>query len=134
MKISSKGRYAVRLMVEIATSNKECVSLSEIAEKQNLTIKYLEQIVSKLVKANLLISSRGAQGGYKLAKPANKCTIAEILAVTNDLPEFAPCLKGNKKCDMKNKCTTIGCWETLSNLICNFLQKITLQDLIDKNY
>ena len=134
MKISSKGRYAVRLMVDIAVAKNEVVSLSEIAERQNLTIKYLEQIVSKLVKAKLLVSLRGAQGGYKLIKNPDEYSVAEIFAVTNDLPAFAPCLKSNKKCEMKSKCSTVGCWETLSKLICEYLEKVTLQDLIDKNY
>lgn len=134
MKISSKGRYAVRIMVDISVAGKEYVSSSEIADRQNISIKYLEQIIAKLVKAKLLYSSRGALGGYKLTKKPSDYKMSEILAVTNDLPEFTPCLSNHINCPRRDKCSTIGCWETLSNLIYEYLNKITLQDLIDKTY
>ena len=134
MKISSKGRYAVRVMVDIAVSNKEYVSLSEISQRQGISIKYLEQIIAKLTKAKLLDSLRGSLGGYKLTKKPSEYSIAEILAVTNDLPEFVPCLKSNQKCPRKDSCATIGCWETLTNIIYDYLDKVTLQDLINKSY
>lgn len=134
MKISSRGRYAVRLMVEIATSNKEYVSISEISEKQNISIKYLEQIISKLVKSNLLESLRGAQGGYKLLKLPKEYTIASILKVTGDMPEIVPCLNSERPCPQKQNCSTVGCWETLTKIIYDYLNKVTLQDLIDKTY
>lgn len=134
MKISSKGRYAVRTMFDLATHSENYVSLSEIAQRQNITIKYLEQIISKLVKAKLIVSSRGAQGGYKLTKKPSEYSIAEILAITGDVPELAPCQKGNISCPNIEKCPTIGCWNTLSQIIYDYLQRVTLQDLINKTY
>lgn len=134
MKISSKGRYAVRVMVYIAKSDKEYVSISEIAEKQNISVKYLERIVSGLTKAKLLTSLMGSLGGYKLTKQPKDCTIAEILAVTGDLPELAPCQKESTPCPSKNTCSTIGCWETLAKIIYDYLTNVSLLDLINKSY
>lgn len=132
MKISSKGRYAVRVMIDIATSKKEYVSLSEIAERQNISVKYLEKIVSGLIKAKLLKSLMGPLGGYKLTKNPKDYSITEILAVTGDLPELAPCQKQQTECPNKDKCSTIGCWETLNKIIYDYLNKVSLQDLINK--
>ena len=134
MKISSKGRYALRAMVDIATSNKEYVSLSEIAERQNISIKYLEKIVSGLTKANLLESLIGSLGGYKLTKAPKDYSVAEILSTTGDLPELAPCQKQKIQCPNKNQCSTIGCWEALTKIIFDYLNKITLLDVINKTY
>ena len=85
MKISSKGRYAVRIMSELA-KHSDYVSVNEMSEKQGITVKYLEQIFHLLSKANLVSSARGASGGYKLGVDPEKCTIAQILKATGDLP------------------------------------------------
>ena len=132
MKISSKGRYAVRVLVDIAIHKNDYVSISEISNRQNISVKYLERIMSILVKGKLVTSLMGQKGGYKLAKPANKCTIAEILELTGDSPDLAPCQKTG--CPNANKCPTIGYWETLQKLIFDNLCTITLQDLINKTY
>ena len=134
MKISSKGRYAVRVMVDIATSNKEYVSVSEIADRQNMSVKYLERIISQLTKANLLESLMGSLGGYKLTKKPSELCIAQILSVTGDMPELAPCQKSQNQCPNKNECTTVGCWDTLAKIIYDYLSNVSLQDLIDKTY
>ncbi len=134
MKISSKGRYAVRVLVDIASSNKSYVSLSEIAERQNISVKYLEQIVSNLTKAKLLESQMGSQGGYRLVKKPEEYNIAEILSVTNDLPQIAPCQKSSSECPHNKECSTKGCWENLNKIICDYLQNVSLQNLIDKIY
>lgn len=132
MKISSKGQYAVRVMAQLAESKKEYVSLSEIAEKQNISVKYLEKIMSLLTKAKLLESSMGSLGGYKLAKSPDKCMVSDILSVTGDLPELVPCQKAH--CPNQCKCVTMGCWETLSNIIYDYLKSISLLDLVNKTY
>lgn len=134
MKISSKGRTAVRIMVDIAQNDEEFVSISEISKRQKITIKYLEQIISKLVKAKLLVSQRGVMGGYKLSKEPKDYSIAQILTVTNDMPRLAPCQESDKPCLQKTECSTIGCWEELSKIIFEFLENLSLQDLIDKTY
>ena len=131
MKISAKGQYAVRLMVEIAKSN-EKISIANIAKSQDISPKYLEQIVSKLVKANLLESTRGHMGGYSLTKTAKEISVKQILETTGDTTELAPCLSGD--CSRKCKCDTMGVWFTLNNLINDYLQNVTLQDLLDKTY
>lgn len=134
MKISSKGRYAVRVMADIALTNEEFVSLSEIADRQKLSLKYLEQIISKLVKAKLLCSQRGKQGGYKLTRAPKDISVSQILAVTGDLPKFAPCINSSKNCPLEKNCTGLGCWATLSKIIFDYLDNVSLQDLLDKTY
>lgn len=134
MKISSKGRYAVRVMVDIATSNKEYISLSEIAERQNISVKYLERIVSALTKAKLLESLKGSLGGYKLTKNPKDYNVAEILSITGDLPELAPCQKSKTQCPNKKECATIGCWENLTKIIYDYLNNVSLLDLVNKTY
>lgn len=134
MKISSRGRYAVRVMVDIATANKEYISLSEIAERQKISVKYLERIVAILTKARLLESLKGSLGGYKLAKKPENYSVAEILSITGDLPELAPCQKSKISCTKKKDCSTIGCWETLTTIIYDYLNKVSLLDLINKTY
>lgn len=134
MKISSKGRYAVRVLVDIATSDKQYVSLSEIADRQGISVKYLERIMSMLTKSKLLDSQMGSLGGYKLSKDAGNIKISDILSVTGDLPELAPCQKASTPCPNKTECTTIGCWENLTKIIHDYLSNVSLLDIINKKY
>ena len=129
MKISTKGQYAVRLMVEIAKSN-DLISISNISKNQEISPKYLEQIVSLLVKNNLLESVRGHMGGYKLTRPANKINIKEILDTTGDACALAPCVVG--ECSRKFSCDAVGVWKILGELINDYLSSVTLKDLIEK--
>lgn len=129
MKISAKGQYAVRLMSEVAKS-KEPLSITTIAKNQDISPKYLEQIVSKLVKSGLLESTRGHLGGYRLAKSASKISLLEILETTGDNLEIAPCVGGD--CVRKKTCNVSSVWNSLGQLINDFLGGVTLQDLIDK--
>ena len=134
MKISSKGRHAVRIMVDIATDAEELTSIPEMAKRLDITPKYLEQIILKLTKAKLLAGSRGFKGGYKLNKNPEEITIAQILSATGDMPKLAPCLVSDKDCPAKTSCTSIGVWETLSGIIYKYLNKVTLTNLIEKTY
>jgi len=131
MKISTKGQYAVRLMVEVAKSE-EVVSIALVAKNQDISPKYLEQIVSLLVKNKLLESVRGNKGGYKLFKPASEISIKEILDTTGDSCILAPCVSG--ECERKNKCNASGVWQTLGGLINNYLDSVTLKDLLDNSF
>ena len=133
MKISAKGRYAVRIMTELVGHN-DYVSVRDIAKSQGKSIKYIEQIVYILTKAKLLKSLRGNSGGYMLSVDPKVCTVADILTATKDMPEVVPCLKIQKKCPRMSSCETIGCWETLMKLVYDYLTKVTVQDLIDKTY
>ncbi|MDY2696401.1 MAG: Rrf2 family transcriptional regulator [Eubacteriales bacterium] len=129
MKISTKGQYAVRLMVDLAKSD-NVTPLNIIASNQQISVKYLEQIVSGLTKAKLLESSRGHTGGYKLTKPANQISIKDILKVTGDTCALAPCVGG--KCERSGKCYAMSVWNNLGELIDDYLSKISLQNLIDR--
>ena len=134
MKISSKGRYAVRLVVDIAkNSNNSFVSLKDISERQNISVKYLEQIARLLIKNNIITSVRGAMGGYKLSKPAKNITVAEILALTDDL-NITSCTADNEhKCPRCNKCESFNCWEKLNMLISGYLSNVTIEKLLNEN-
>lgn len=134
MKISSKGRYAVEVMVALAKSQNAVESVSSLSSTQGIPPKYLEQIIGQLVKAKKVSSSRGANGGYKLVKSPAEYTIAEILLVTGDLKKVAPCLSGEVSCPKKSSCEAVGCWETLDGLIYSYLNSLTLQNLVDKSY
>ena len=134
MHISSKGRYAVRVLIDLANAGNKYTSLSEIAEKQNISVKYLEKIMNILVKGKLVESLMGPNGGYKLTKAPKDYSIYEILLLTDDTPSLAPCQTSSQNCTMKNKCTSIGYWNTLQNLIIDNLKQITIQDIIDKTY
>ena len=99
MKISSKGRYAVRLVVDIAKNvGEEFISLKDVSLRQEISIKFLEQISRLLVKNKILVSGRGANGGYKLARSANEITVAQILQITNDLTISSCITEKNHKC------------------------------------
>lgn len=134
MKISSKGRYAVRVMIALATKNSEYLSISELSDTQHISIKYLEKIASMLVKAKFIESKNGVTGGYTLTRPPKDYTMAEILELTGDAPTLAPCLKSDTPCDHVAECTTIGYWDTLQKLIYDYLNSVTLEDIINKTY
>jgi len=134
MKISTKGRYALRVMIDLALhSDGAFVSLKDIAIRQEISNKYLEQIISLLNKAGYLESARGNTGGYKLTKPASDYTIKEILDATGDTIKLSSCLHENS-CPRKGNCETVGVWNTLGCLINKYLASITLKDLLDKTY
>ncbi|MBQ8909210.1 MAG: Rrf2 family transcriptional regulator [Clostridia bacterium] len=133
MEITTKGRYAVRIMVDIARHGDGYVSIADMADRQKLSQKYLEKIISNLVKANLVESKRGADGGYKLAKSAHECNVKEILDATGESTKVAVCA-GEEKCPMAEKCDTMGVWHTLNHLISDYLEGVTLQSLVDKTF
>ena len=130
MKISSMGRYAVRIMVDLVKHGDGFLSVSELSKTQEASAKYTEKIISMLLKANLILSVRGAQGGYRLVRAPEEYSVREILAVTGDLPKLAPCLEN--KCGLMNACPSLSCWEKLDGLITEYLQSVKLSDLISK--
>ena len=132
MKISTKGRYAIRLMIDIGVNGDNFVRLKDIARRQDISVKYLEQIIGNLQKSGLLLSSRGAQGGYKLARPAKEYTIGEILRVTEGSIAPVSCLEDEiNLCYRKHPCSTIDCWEGLNKVINDYLESKTLDQLIE---
>lgn len=134
MKISTKGRYALRLMLDLADhKNDGYVALKDIAERQNISKKYLEQIVPMLNKSNMLITSRGFQGGYMLAKSPNNYTVGDILRIIEGKLAPVACLEDDEnQCPRAAECITLGVWQGLSNVINEYLDSITLQDILDK--
>ena len=132
MKISTKGRYAIRLMLDIAQhSNGENVSLKDVSKRQNISLKYLEQIVNMLSKAGFLKSQRGSQGGYKMLRKPEEYTIGDILRVTEG--EMAPvsCLEDEiNQCPRVSNCPTVKFWKGLYDTINNYLYGTTIADLV----
>lgn len=133
MKISTKGRYALRVMIDLAMSNtEEFISLKDIASRQEISMKYLELIVAMLNKANLVDSQRGKKGGYKLARETKDYTIGEILKLTEGSMTPVSCVEcGSKICDRVENCVSYPLWSELDNLINNYLEGVTLKDLIE---
>ena len=131
MKISTKGRYALRVMVDLAlNSNEKYVTSKEISMRQEISNKYLEQIIAMLNKAGYLETARGNTGGYKLAKKPNEYKIGDILKATEG--DLAPidCLTEEGKCQRQEKCTTYSFWKGLDDVINEYVNSKTLEDLI----
>jgi len=135
MKISTKGRYALRLMLDLAEHNNgEFITLMDIAERQEISEKYLESIVSILSKNNLLISLRGKGGGYKLARDPEDYTVGSILRLTEGSLAPVSCLEGEvNNCDRASYCQTLQMWEGLSKLVNDYFDGITIADLAKKD-
>lgn len=134
MKISTKGRYALRMLIDLAQHQKEgYIALKDIAARQNISKKYLEQIVPMLNSSGILLANRGFQGGYRLANSPKNYTVADILRLTEGSLAPIACLDCNPSgCERRSQCSTIDMWEGLYKTITDYLEGITLQDLLDK--
>jgi len=136
MKLTTKGRYAVMAMADLASYSKEGpISLTEISARQNISLAYLEQIFLKLKNKKLVKGSRGASGGYVLEKPASEINISNIIFAVDEEVKMLNCKKESKKgCNNKStKCITHNLWDQLDQHINNFFEKVKLQDLVRKN-
>ena len=135
LKISTKGRYALRMMIDLAQNQGDgYVSLKDIANRQEISKKYLEQIVAILNKPDILRTNRGYQGGYRLAKKANEYTVGDILRLTEGGIAPVSCLENSPIiCDRADNCITLPVWKGLYRVISEYVDSITLQDIIDKN-
>lgn len=133
MKISTKGRYALRMLLDLAEhKNDGYIALKDIAARQNISKKYLEQIVPILNRSDILNTNRGYQGGYKLAKAPEKYTVKDILALTEGSLSPVACLDHDPiECDRCNDCITLPVWKGLKKVINDYLENITLQDILD---
>lgn len=131
MRVSTKGRYALRLMLDIArNSNGGFVPLRDIAQRQGISMKYLEQIVSQLCRAGYLKSVRGPQGGYKLARPEREYTAGDILRVTEgNLCPVACAGEESEKCARYTTCEMARFWAGLRGAIDSYVDGVTLEDL-----
>lgn len=135
MLVSTRGRYAIRIMLELSSHSKDDrVSLAELSRNQEISLKYAEAIVASLVKSGLLEGQRGKNGGYSLVKSPSEISIGEILKITED--SLAPvacmdCIPNN--CPKKKKCMTLPMWENLGKMISDYLYGISLEDLMNGN-
>ena len=136
MKLSTKGRYGLRALIDLALySEVEAVSISSISSRENISISYLEQLVAKLKKAGLVKSTRGAGGGYQLAKPAAQISVGDILrALEGDL-DAVVCegLKVNSACESADTCVTKYVWERINNSITAAVDDISLEHLVEES-
>ena len=132
MKLTTKGRYAVMAMADLASNAKVGpISLTEISTRQNISLAYLEQIFIKLKNKKLVKSARGASGGYILEKPASEINLSNIIYAVDEEVKMLNCKKNSKKgCNNKStKCITHNLWDQLDQHINGFFEKVKLQDL-----
>ncbi len=133
MKISTKGRYALRMMVDIAEHQKDgYVTLKDVALRQDISKKYLEQIALHISQAGMLRAVRGYQGGYMLARPASEYTVHSILQVVEGSMVPVTCLQqAENACPRRGACRTLPLWQGLEKLIRDYLSGITLEDVVE---
>ena len=133
MKISTKGRYSLRLLLDLSEHrDKGFIALKDIAGRQGISKKYLEQIVTLLNHADILRTNRGYQGGYMLAKTPEHYTVGQILRLTEGGLCPVACLQDHpNQCERNGTCKTLPVWEGLSRVINEYLDGITLQMVLD---
>ncbi|GAC15136.1 Fe-S cluster assembly transcriptional regulator IscR [Aliiglaciecola lipolytica] len=132
MKLTSKGRYAVTAMLDVALhSRRGPVSLADISERQEISLSYLEQLFSRLRKENLVKSVRGPGGGYKLGRLPEEIAVGEVISAVDESVDATRC-QGNSDCQGGERCLTHSLWQDLSERISHFLNSITLGELMAK--
>ena len=132
MIISTKGRYALRIMIDLANHQKKTVRLKDIAMRQEISEKYMEQIIAVLNKAGYVRSTRGAEGGYQLVKPPKEYTVGMILRLTEGSLAPVECLSENAlPCERSGKCATIEVYRRVYDAVNNVVDNTTLQDLLE---
>ena len=133
MKISTKGRYALRLMLDLAMNDTgDPISLKDVAQRQGISDKYLEQIISVLNRAGFVKSVRGAQGGYFLRKEPQEYTVGMILRLTEGSLAPVSCIEEDEvSCDRQESCVTLILWKKINDAIKDVVDHTTLQDLVD---
>jgi len=131
MKLSTKSRYGTRLMVDMAQHYEDGpIHLTNIAKRQGISVKYLEQIIIPLKRARYIQSVRGPKGGYVLAKPPEEITVAEIVALMEEGTSLVECSDRNESCQRSSTCLTRHLWKEAAQAMFDKLQAITLADII----
>jgi len=135
LKISTKGRYALQMLLDLAENkNDGFIALKEIAKRQKISKQYLEQIIAIINNSKLLRANRGKLGGYMLAKEPSEITVGHILRVTEGNLSATACLEGDvNRCEMAGSCKTLYIWKELNKVITDYLDSVTLQDILN-NY
>lgn len=133
MMISTRGRYALRVMIDLSKQNREAyIPLKDIAGRQGISEKYLESIVKSLTREGLLEGLRGKGGGYRLTRPADEYTVYEVLVVTEDGLAPISCPEcGGKSCDRASECPTLPMWKELDRMIRSYFEGITIAKLAE---
>lgn len=133
MKVSTKGRYALRVMIDLATNQtEEPIRLKDVAARQEISLKYLEQIISMLTKAGYLNSVRGSNGGYQLKKKPSEYTVGMILRTTEGSLAPVSCIEDTENvCQRSGNCATAMIWKKMNDAVNDVVDGITLQDLVD---
>jgi Rrf2 family protein len=134
VKVSTKGRYALRLLLDLAEHKADgYISLKEIAERQDISKQYLEQIVSLLNTSNILRANRGKNGGYMLAVEPSNCSVGQILRITEGSLVPVACLEDEiNQCDRIETCKTLPMWMGLKKVIADYLDSVSLQDILEE--
>ena len=135
MRISTKGLYAVRMLLDLA-EHQNCgyIALKDIAERQQISKKYLEQIIPVLNNSGILRTVRGSMGGYQLAGSPDKYTVGDILRLTEGTLSPVPCAdEKDPLCSRGDTCAVLPVWQGLNKVISNYLDSITLQDILDRS-
>lgn len=135
MKISTRGRYSLRMMLDLASNyDKGFVALKDISERQGISKKYLEQIIPFLNRNKLLNANKGHMGGYQLAKSPDRITVKEILESAEGSLAPVSCMDNTPNlCDKCNECATLPIYEGLNKIVNDYLESITLADILNKN-
>ena len=133
MELNTRGRYAVTAMADLARHGAGgALALSAIAERQQISLAYLEQLFLKLRRAGLVESARGRSGGYRLGRPASAITVAQVMAAVEEDMRMTRCGgEADKSCIPGQRCLTHGLWDALGEQIAAFLRSVTLQEVID---
>ena len=130
MRLTTKGRFAVTAMVDLALrQNRGPVTLAAISERQHISLSYLEQLFGKLRRAKLVSSVRGPGGGYNLARPANAITVAEIIVAVDEPIDATQC-EGKENCNDDRRCVTHDLWATLNEKMNDYLGSVSLADVV----
>ena len=132
MRVSTKGRYALRMMIEFGLNPDQCTKISQVAARQSISDKYLEQIVSLLHKAGYVRSIRGAQGGYMLTRKPEEYTVGMILRAAEGSLAPVSCLSDEAgKCEKASECVSLPLWRNLDKVVDDYLESVTLKELLD---
>ncbi len=134
MKLSTRSRYGARMMLDLAQHYDEGpVQMGDIAKRQGISVKYLEQLIIPLKKSNFIKSVRGPKGGHMLAKPPKKIALGEIVGVLEGGIDLADCIEKPEVCGRSSRCATRGVWEEASKAMYDKLNSITLYQLIEED-
>lgn len=136
MRLSTKGRYGVVAMLDIAMYSKEndYVSIFSISERNNISVSYLEQLFIKLKKNNLVISAKGPKGGYRLKRLPSEIFVSEIVNAVDETINFMGCTVATKVCSKSKRCNSHDLWHYLMNRVHDYLEQISLETVINKEF